>query len=131
LQNIAFVLVLSGLLLLYCEAIWVGRIYFGLAGAVLFLSGVAGLWNLPHTLPGMTLIAAAILAFVIEAFFRTCFVAGILGTILLASGFWKLCPPPIAIAPGLILPLTALFGVLTLKLFAIAKQARRNKRDDL
>ncbi len=130
-QNLSFVLLLGGVLLLYAELLWIGKIYLGTAGSILLLMGVSGLWKLPHNALGLVLIAASVSAFILEAFFRTNYLAGIAATILLAGGFWKLCPAPAAISPVLVFPSTALLGVLTVKLLAIAKQARQNKKSDL
>lgn len=129
--NLAFVLLLSGVLLLYCEAVWIGKIIFGAAGSILLVIGVAGLWNLPHNALGLVLIGASVPVFLLEAVFSTYFLAGVAATGLLAAGFWKLCPAPFSIAPELVFPGSALFGLLTVTLFAVAKQARRNKKSDL
>ena len=129
-QNLAFIVIVLGLLLLCGEAIWLGKVYVGVAGAVLFLSGLAELLRLPHDSFGIYLLAAAVLCYGLEAAFRTYLLAGIAATILLAYGFLKLLPAPFAIAPEIVLPVTAAFGAVMLALFSIAKRARRNKRMD-
>jgi membrane-bound serine protease (ClpP class) len=131
LQNLAFVVLLSGVLLLYAELVWIGKIYLGAAGAMLLLVGMAALWKLPHNTTGLTLIAASVIAFLLEAFFPINYLAGVAATILLAGGFWKLCPAPDAISPALVFSFTTFLGALTVKLLAIGKQARQNKKSDL
>ena len=119
---------IAGVLLLYCEFIWIGRIYFGVAGAALLLLGVRALWNLPLTGTGLCLVAAAMGCFLVEAIIRNYFIAGILGTVALGIGIWTLCPKPLMISPAIGLPVSAVFGAITIALLSVAKKARWNKR---
>lgn len=125
-QDVAFLLVLTGLLLLYCEAIWIGRIVFGVAGSVLILAGFSFRWPLPVNPMGLWLVAGSLVGFALEARFRTKFIAGIAGSVLLSSGAWTL-----GVSPVVAFASSALFGAITVALAWIARKARENKRSDL
>ncbi len=123
--NTAFLLITAGILLTYAEFIWVGRVIFGVAGAIMALTGIAAIAATPHpAITGVLLIAGAIIFFALEAAFETLYLAGILASALWAIGFLKLCP----ILPQVAFPVSALFGAITTWLLSIAKRARRNKR---
>ncbi len=124
-QNIAFVLVLTGILLLYCEAIWIGRIYFGVMGSMLIAGGLSLPWRMPPSKAGLELVICSFLCFLVEARFCSKQIAGIAATCLLAGGAWQL-----GVAPALAIPVCAVFGTVTITLLAVAKKARQNKRAD-
>lgn len=130
-SNIAFLLIVGGVLLVYCELIWLGKLIFGVTGGLLMILGTALLWRLPHSGLGLALIGAAIVIFGLEARFRTHYLAGIAGSIFWAIGFWKLCPAPDEILPQVVFPVTVLFGGVSTFLLGVAKRARANKRADL
>ncbi len=116
----AFLLIVAGILLAYGEFIWVGRVWFGVAGAICVLAGAAAL----HATPAVSLLLlAAVICFLIEAAFETFRTAGVLGSALWAAGFWKL-----GVSPPVVLSVSAFFGGVTIWLLSIAKRARRNKR---
>ncbi len=125
--NLAFVLILSGILLVYVEFVWVGKLVFGVTGAIAALSGATILASLPHTRLGMMLIAGAVLCFAMEAAVETKGIGGIAGSFLCGWGFWKFCAGEPSISPAVAFPLSAVFGIVTTGLLAIAKRARRNK----
>jgi membrane-bound serine protease (ClpP class) len=127
--NLAFVLTIFGILLVYCELIWMGRIVPGVAGALAVICGIYWLWQLQPGALGLELLAAAIACFALEACFRNYFVAGMAGTALLGCGFWKLFNQPPWIVAGLAFPMSALLGAVTTVLLEIARRARRNKRN--
>lgn len=125
-QDFAFVLVLIGILLLYCEAIWIGRIYFGLMGAILIIVGFSFPWRIPVSPISLTLLACSLVCFGLEARFRMKLIGGIVATIALGGGAWKL-----GVSPSVAIPSSVLFGAVTILLLAIAKKARQNKQADL
>jgi membrane-bound ClpP family serine protease len=127
--NLAFVITIFGILLVYCEFIWMGKIVPGVAGVLLAMSGMYWLWQLQPAVLGLELLTAALACFALEACFKTYFAAGIVGTALLAFGFWKLYDEPPWIVAGLAFPMSALLGVATTVLLAIVRRARRNKRN--
>jgi membrane-bound ClpP family serine protease len=131
LPNSAFVLIVVGVLLIYCEFVWVGKLIFGIVGAILAICGIEMLSRAPNTVLGISLIGGAIVCFVVEAAFRTYFVAGTIATLLLGWGFWKLYATPPCILPQLAFPISALFGGITTALLFAAKRARQNKHSDV
>jgi len=112
----------GGILLIACEFIWVGKVWFGVAGAICALAGVAGL-HAPPTGSAIAAILGATVCFAAEACFETFFIAGVLGSVLWAAGFRTLGVSPPVVVFG-----SALFGGVTSWLLSIAKRARRNKR---
>ncbi len=115
-------------MLIYGEFIWVGKLIFGVVGALIALAGVSLLMRFPLTRFGMSLIGASILCFVVDAAVDTYWVAGVAGTVLWALGFWKLCRGVDAVLPQVVIPVSLIFGALTTVLLSIARRARRNKR---
>ena len=126
--SFAFVLIVAGIILIYGEFIWLGRLVFGVVGAIVALAGVAMLTRVPHTALGMSLIGTSILCFVVDAAVETYWMAGVAATVLWAWGFWRLCPGADAMLPQVVFPVSLVFGALTTVLLSIAKLARRNKR---
>jgi len=116
----AFLLTVGGILLAYGEFIWVGKVWFGLAGAVCALAGFS---RMPLNSAGAVLILGAAVCFGLEAAFETFLSAGVLGSALWAAAFWRA-----GASPPLVLCVSALFGGVTTWLLSIAKRARRNKR---
>lgn len=131
LPNIAFGLLVAGILIAYGEFIWVGKLVFGVVGAVLALIGITLLAGLPHSWTGISLLAAAVGCFAVEAVFKAHWVAGMTGTALLGWGSWKLCRPPKSIAPLMAFPASLILGGVTTALLSVARRARENKRLDL
>jgi membrane-bound serine protease (ClpP class) len=129
--NVAFVVVIFGLLAIYWELIQPGRIYPGTLGAAAVLVGGYFLWRLGPTAYGLKLLAAAGVLFIVEACWNTHFLAGITASAAMILGSWRLFASPRHIAPYLAVPLCLAFGAVTIWLTAGAKRARRNKRVDL
>ncbi len=127
--NLAFVLTIFGILLVYCEFIWIGRIFPGIVGALATLCGMYWLWQLQPVALGLELLGAAIACFALEGLFKTYFVAGIVGTALVGLGFWKLYSEPPWIVAWLAFPMSALLGAATTLLLETARRGRRNKRN--
>ena len=128
--NGAFLLLLAGLLAIYCELIWPGRVIPGVLGAAAALSGAYFLYREPLQPAGLALLAAALLLLIGEARAGPYYVLGFAGTVALTAGFALLLPDSRRIAPGLAIPVSAAFGIITTFLAAIAKRARRNKWRD-
>jgi len=127
LPNVSFVLIVAGILIIYGEFIWVGKLIFGVTGSIAALVGLALLWRLPHTTLGISLLGASVVCFAIESAFETHWIAGISAAILWGWGFWRLCTTP-SVLPQLAFPVSAVFGFVTTALLSIAQRARRNKR---
>jgi membrane-bound ClpP family serine protease len=114
---------------IYGEVIWPGRVFPGLAGAAVALTGGYFLWRNSPAALGLELLAGAAALFAVEALLDTYFIAGLLGTAAAASGFCKLFAGRSGIAAGLAVPLCLLFGGVTIFLSRGVKRARRNKRN--
>lgn len=79
----------------------------------------------------MLLIVTAALLFTAEVLWHAHFVAGIAAVACLTAGFCTLFDPPRAIARLLAVPVSILFGVVTIILASGARRARDNKRSDV
>ena len=127
----AFLLVLSGILGIYCEFIWPGRLLPFFGGCALAALGVAGLARMPLSGLGLCGIASALSLFLIEAFSRFNLLPGLGAIISLSIGSSLLVQAPARIPIVLAVLVSIVFGCLTLFLLYAAKQARRSKWSDL
>lgn len=127
----AFTLFLLGVLGVYREFVRPGGIVPGVAGCVLTIVGGYFLWQNSLNTMGIALLAVAAALFIVETFWKVDLVAGILGTMALSWGFCLLINAPRRIAPALAIPLSVVFGAITLLLSYGAKRARRNKWADI
>jgi membrane-bound serine protease (ClpP class) len=129
--NAAFLLLIAGLLGVYCEFLRPGRLVPGLLGLVAGSTGVYWLFRNSPTRAGVFLIILALLLLMAETVWYAYCIPGILGTISLAAGFTLLFQPPRRIAPGLSVPVSIIFGAITMFLASQARRARLNKWSDL
>jgi len=129
--NAAFALTIFGVLGIYCEFVWPGRIIPGFLGLAAALAGAFCLWRHSPTAAGLGLLGGALILFVLDAAVETFHIAGTLGTVALAAGFWKLFDKPPLISAGLAFSLSLVLGGVTILLNRGARRARRNKRADL
>ncbi len=126
----AFLLVLLGLLAIYSEFLWPGRILPGVAGCALTVVGCYFLWQNSPTVIGLGLIGMAVVSFIAEAFWRVDLVAGLLGIVALCCGSCLLIDGSRRIPPAFALPSSVVFGGITMFLLNAAKRARRSKWSD-
>jgi membrane-bound serine protease (ClpP class) len=129
--NVAFLMTVAGVLGIYCEFIWPGRLLPGIFGAVLLIFGVHALWRLGPTVTGLILIGIAATLFIGDAVWDSRFVAGCAATVALVAGSALLLPRPFQIAPVLAVTLPVILGVVTMGLSYTARRARRNKWSDI
>jgi|SRR5579875_2508593 len=129
--NTAFLLLILGMLAIYCEFIWPGRIVPGVLGSAAALAGAYFLFRHPLHLLGLIILAAGVVLLTTEALAGPYYIFGLLGTIALAAGFALLFPGPRRLTPALEIPVSACFGAVTTLLASLAKRARRNKRSDV
>ncbi|MBV8549717.1 MAG: hypothetical protein JOY54_00330 [Acidobacteriaceae bacterium] len=129
--NTAFVLAIFGVLGIYCEFIWPGRVFQGLLGAAALVTGGYVLYRQSPSTGSLGLIAASALLFLAETIWSTRFIAGVLATAALAAGACTMFSEPPRIGPGLAIPLSCVFGAITTALASIARRARRNKWSDI
>jgi membrane-bound ClpP family serine protease len=124
-------LTLGGLLLIYCELIWIGTVLPGVAGAAMTMCGVFWLVQFRPAAAGVQLITGALACFAVEARYQTCFLMGATATVLLACGFWQFYSREPLIGAAVAFPGSFVFGAVTIVLLDVGKRARRNKRIDL
>jgi membrane-bound serine protease (ClpP class) len=129
--NAAFLLLIVGVLAIYCEFLRPGRLLPGLLGLAMAITGAYWLWRNSPAPFGLLLIVFAVLLLIAEAVWDAYFIPGLVGTICLVAGFSQLFQPPRRIAPGLSIPVSIIFGAVTILLGSQAKRAQRNKRSDL
>jgi membrane-bound serine protease (ClpP class) len=129
--NVAFLLLIFGVLSIYGEFLRPGRLVPGLLGSVMAITGAYWLWRNSPLVPGVLLIILADLLLTTEALWNARFIPGVLGTISLLAGFSLLFPSARRIAPSLAIPVSIVFGGVTTFLAFEAKRARQNKRSDL
>lgn len=129
--NTAFVVLIFGLLGVYAELVWPGRLVPGITGVAGALTGAYFLFRTPPTAAGLALLVLATALLIAEALRGPYFLFGSLGAIALAAGFYFLFAPPRRILPVLCIPVSLLFGGLTALLAVGTKRARRNKWSDV
>lgn len=122
---------LLGILGMYCEFIWPGRIVPGLSGAAAVVCGCYFLSQYTLSGLGLALICIAAAFFIAEAVYRTYFLAGTMAMVCLAIGGCKLIYSGPGIRAGVAIPVSIVFGGVTIFLGSAAKRATRNKRSDI
>ena len=120
-----------GILGIYSEFIWPGRVLPGLLGAAALVCGCYFLSRHSPSGAGLVLIGIATLLFVAESLYRTYFFTGAVATACLAVGACKLFNRAPGIEAGLAIPVSIVFGGVTVFLGSAAKRARRNKCSDI
>lgn len=124
----AFLLLIAGLLAVYCELLRPGLIVPGVLGAAAAFAGAYLLFREPLQAGGVALLGGGAVLLIAEIFAGPYLAAGLLGALAITVGFTDLLAGPRRIAPGLAIPVSALFGVVTAVLGGLAKRARRAKR---
>lgn len=129
--NIAFILVILGILGLYVEFSAPGAIVPGVAGAILLLLGLTGLSVLPINWIGAALILLALVLFVAEAFFTSYGILGAGGAIALVAGAMLLVkgPPELRIAAATAIGVALPFALISVFLMSLVVKAHKTKTD--
>ncbi|HZQ55943.1 MAG TPA: hypothetical protein VFB14_27360 [Bryobacteraceae bacterium] len=127
----AFVLAILGVLAIYCEFVWPGKVYPGVLGSLALITGAYFLWRNSPTATGLALIGLAALLFLAEALCSTRLIAGVMAIILLGFGFCRLFTGLERIRAGLAIPVCLVFGAISVFLAYGARRARQNKWSDL
>src|SRR5437868_12118268 len=104
--NVAFLLLIAGLLASYCEFLRPGRLVPGLLGLAIGSTGAYWLFRNSPTRAGVLLISLALLLLVAETVWEAYFIPGLVGTICLVAGFTLLFQPSRRIAPALCIPVS-------------------------
>ena len=125
--NVAFVLLIVGLLAISWELHAPGFVLPGLLGVLMLAAGAFALSQDSPGWPGVLLLTAAIVLLAIEFKYYTHMISGIAGTILLTVGALVLLHGPRRISPAIALAISAAFGMITIFLGFLGMQARKNK----
>ncbi len=125
--NVAFVLLILGLIGIYWELHAPGMMVPGILGVLLVAAGAYGLYQDSPSWFGLTLVVLAAALLTIELKYYTHMVSGIAGTILLAFGAMALLQGPRKVAPSLAFAVSAAFGVITIFLGFLGMRARKSK----
>jgi membrane-bound serine protease (ClpP class) len=127
--NIAFVLVILGLLGLYMEFTNPGLIAPGVIGGIAFVLGLSAISVLPLRWTGVALLALAIALFILEAKFTSHGILGVGGAVAMVLGALMLVegPPEVTIRLGTALAISLPFAAITIFLATLAFRAHENK----
>ena len=125
--NIAFLLLVLGLLGVYWEVHAPGMIVPGILGVLLVCAGVYGLAQDAPSWYGVTILLLAVLLLIIELRYYTHMISGIAGAILFAFGAMVLLQGPHRIAPSLAVAVSIAFGVIVIFLGFLGMRARKQK----
>jgi membrane-bound serine protease (ClpP class) len=129
--NIAFILLILGLLGLYIEFSTPGLIFPGVLGAILALLGLAALSILPINWLGVALIVLALVLFVLEAKFTSFGVLGVGGAVAMILGAMLLVegPPEFRINFAAAAAVGVPFALIAVFLTTLVIRAQVNKPD--
>jgi membrane-bound serine protease (ClpP class) len=127
--NIAFILLVLGLLGLYVEFSSPGLIIPGVAGAIMVVLGMAAMSLLPINWLGAALIVLALVLFVLEAVFASYGILGIGGAVAMVLGAMMLVegPPEFRISLTTALAVGLPFAAIAVFLMTLVVRAHANK----
>ena len=125
--NIAFLLLVIGLLGVYWELHAPGIIAPGVLGVLLIAAGAYGLYRDAPTWYGLTILILALVLLGIELKYYTHLVSGIAGAVLFAFGATVLLQGPRRVTPSLAIAVSAAFGIIVVFLGTLGMRARTAK----
>ena len=125
--NVAFVLLVLGLIGVYWEVHAPGMMAPGILGLLLVAAGAYGLYQDAPTWYGLTILALAVALLVIELKYYTHMISGIAGAILFAFGAIVLFRGPQRVTPALAIAVAIAFGVIIIFLGTLGMRAREAK----
>lgn len=128
--NVAYLLMMAGLLGLYVEFTHPGLLFPGVAGGICLLLGLTALQVLPINYSGLALILFGIALLIAEIFLPSFGVAGVGGMIAFVLGSFFLFDTPestIAVDPGIILAAALVLGGSTLLVGFLVVRAQRRR----
>ena len=128
--NVAFVVLLTGILCIYVEFCWPGSVLPGSAGGVLAMVALYALWASKWKAEGVALLLLAAALFLASAFVSTRGLLGIAGAAALIAGaiLWIDAPPERRIRPVTAIAVSIPFALITILLTETAVRARTNKQ---
>ena len=122
--NLAFLLLVAGLLGLAWELHVPGAFLPGIAGVILCIAGAFGLWQNSPTWYGLALLLVALLLLIVQGKVGSHGLSGILGAIFLALGAIVLLQQPHRIHPIFASAVSTAIGIIAIFLGYLAMQAR-------
>lgn len=125
--NVAFLLLVIGLLGVYWELHAPGMMVPGILGVLLAAAGAYGLYQDSPTWYGLTILALAAVLMMIELKYYTHMVSGIAGAVLFAFGAIVLLQGPRRVTPALAIAVSASFGIIAVFLGLLGMRARKTK----
>lgn len=125
--DLAFLILISGILALYWELHAPGYIFPGMLGLFLLCLGVFGLWENAPTWYGSLLILMAFVLFAVELKLGGHGVSGVSGAVLLLIGALAIVRGPHRISPALAIAVSVALCVIATFLGYLALRARRSK----
>lgn len=125
--NIAFLLVVLGLLGVYWELHAPGMMVPGILGVLLIGAGAFGLYQDSPTWYGLIILMLAVTLLFIELKYYTHMVSGIAGAILFALGAIVLLQGPNRVSPALAIAVAVAFGIIAVFLGSLAMKARATR----
>lgn len=107
--NLAFIFFWLGLALIVLELIIPGHIFSGTVGAILMILSIVSFGLLPVRLIGIALLAASVVAFILEAKHPGLGIWSVLGVVFLVAGGWFLYDRNggAGVSPAVIIPVAA------------------------
>ncbi len=126
--DVALILLLVGILLLYAEFNRPGTVLFGSLGMLFAMLALYGLALHPIVRASLIIAALGLALILLDLRFRARALLAVPGALILAYALNALIPAPPRIDGPTALATSILFTAVTLGLGRIALQARRNKR---
>lgn len=126
--NIAFLLLVIGLLGVYWELHAPGMMLPGILGVLLAFTGAYGIYKDSPTWYGLTILLLAVVLLMIELKYYTHMISGLAGAVLFAFGAIVLLQGPHRVTPALAIAISAAFGTITIFLGVLGMRARTAKR---
>ncbi len=128
--NVAYLLMMAGVLGLYVEFTHPGVFFPGVLGGICLLLGLTALQVLPINYGGLALILLGIALLVAELFLPTFGIVGVGGMIAFVLGSLLLFDTPestVAVEPAIVFAAAATLGVFTLIVATLVVRAHRRK----
>jgi len=128
--NVAYLLMMAGILGLYVEFTHPGVFFPGVAGAVCLLLGMTAMQVLPINYSGLALIILGVVLLISELFVPSFGILGIGGIVGLVLGSLLLFDTPdsnLAVDPGIIYAAAATFGAFTILVSYLVVRSQRRR----
>ncbi len=128
--NVAYLLMMAGILGLYVEFTHPGVFFPGIAGCISLLLGLTALQVLPINYGGLALIVLGVALLIAELFLPTFGIVGIGGLVSFVIGSLLLFDTPestVGVDPAIVFAAAATLGIFTLIVGTLVVRAQRSK----